>query len=225
MARRASKRVRRRVAVVEPHVLQRRGEVRLLSGPARLDVVHESDDIDDLIRWMGERDQTRWPHLVVAELLPLDPTGRDLQAVARLRSAGVRVLLVSSLDIRHEFHRIRAAGVDGVVSKRDDLEVFTDAVARVLAGETVITERAQAAARDDSRLPQLSLQEARVLELYVDGHSITAAAEAIGVKPDTARRYLKRIKQKYIALGHPVRTKIDLVRLAWRHGIADPDAP
>lgn len=222
MSRRAQKRAPRRAAVVEPHVLQRRGEARLLRGSG-LDVVHECEDVGALMSWMRERDRTHWPHLVVAELMPLDPSGRDLRAVASLRGAGVRMLVVSSLGSRDEYRRIRNVGVDGVVSKRDDPAALTDAVARVLAGEKVITELARAAARNASRVPQLSAQEARVLELYADGQSITGAAESIGVKPDTARRYLKRIKQKYIALGHPVRTKIDLVRLAWRDGIPDPN--
>lgn len=68
-------------------------------------------------------------------------------------------------------------------------------------------------------MPQLSLQEAKVFELYVAGKPIGAVAESIGVKEDTARKYLTRVKKKYIALGRQANSKLDLARLAWEDGL------
>ncbi|MFC4139990.1 MULTISPECIES: response regulator [unclassified Microbacterium] len=208
--------------MVEPHVLQRNGAVRLLRDRVGLQVVHSTDSLAALLEWMRGRDQRHWPHLLVAELLPIDPAGDDLRALAALRRAGMRVLLLSALAPRHDVRAVREAGVDGIVAKTDGEDVLIAAAMRVLDGERVLTEAAETAARDDARIPRLSVQEARLLALYADGRSISAAAEELGVRPDTARKYLARIKQKYSAVGVEARTKVDLIRLAWRDGLADP---
>ncbi|MFE6735556.1 sigma factor-like helix-turn-helix DNA-binding protein [Microbacterium sp. NPDC057650] len=209
--------------MVEPHVLQRNGAMELLRERGGLHVVHGADSLAGLLAWMRDRSERHWPHLLVAELLPIDPAGGDLRALAALRRAGMRVLLLSSLSSRHEARAVREAGVDGIVSKTDSEDVLITAALQVLVGKQVITDTAEAALRDESRIPRLSAQETRLLSLYVDGWSISAAAEELGVRPDTARKYLSRIKQKYSAVGVEAHTKVDLVRLAWRDGLADPE--
>lgn len=82
-------------------------------------------------------------------------------------------------------------------------------------------ELATVIAGDPDR-PKLSIQEERALVLYASGLTLDAVAESIGVKPDTAKQYLERVKKKYAAVGRPARTKVDLSRVALADGYLDP---
>lgn len=209
----------RRAAVVEPHVLQRLRTVELLREGAGIEVVHSSDSIATLMTWMRGQERSSWPHLLLIEMLPLVDGERDRAAVTALRKAGVRVVLVSSLAPRGSARALMNTEFDGVVSKADTEDTLLNSIAEVLVGEQYITELAKSALAPDPRAPQLSLQEAKVFELYVAGNPIAAVADSIGVKEDTARKYLTRVKKKYIALGRQANSKLDLARLAWEDGL------
>ena len=211
----------RRVAVVEPHVLQRNRTAQLLHHDPGLDVVFAGESVLALMAWMSAQDRSGWPHLLITELLGPPLGMRDRAAVRALREAGVRVLLLSSLHPRGATQRILDEGVDGVVSKTDEEAEVMRAVARVLAGEPAITGRALAALQMAPTAPRLSEQETKVLELYAVGQPIDDIAAQIGVRPDTARKYLSRVKEKYAAIGRPAKTRLDLARRAHEDGLID----
>lgn len=209
----------RRAAVVEPHVMQRTRTVEVLERQGGLEVVHSSDSTAALMTWMRGQDRSNWPHMLVVDLLPVQPGGRELAAVAALREAGMRVVLLSGLTPRRSAQRVADAGVDGIVSKFDTEQAFLECVAAALVGEPAVSAVAREAISRAEGTPVLSAQEAKVLTLYVSGSPIAAVAEQIAVRPDTARKYLARIKQKYASLGRPASTKLDLARLAYEDGL------
>jgi len=47
---------------------------------------------------------------------------------------------------------------------------------------------------------------------YVSGLTLDSAARSLGISPETARTYLKRVKAKYHQVGRPVYTKLDLAQ-------------
>jgi len=47
---------------------------------------------------------------------------------------------------------------------------------------------------------------------YVSGLTLDSAARSLGISPETARTYLKRVKAKYHQIGLPVYTKLDLAQ-------------
>ncbi len=47
---------------------------------------------------------------------------------------------------------------------------------------------------------------------YVSGLTLDSAARRLGISPETARTYLKRVKAKYRRIGLPVYTELDLAR-------------
>jgi len=218
MHARAHSRKLRRAAVVEPYVMQRTRTAEVLERQGGLEVVHASDSMAALMTWMRGQDRSNWPHLLVVDLLPLRPGDRDVAAVTALREAGMRVLLLSGLSPRRSAQRVVDAGVDGIVSKLDTEQTFLECVAAALVGEPAVSAVAKAAISHSADAPELSPQEAKVLVLYVDGSPIAAVAEQIGVRPDTARKYLARVKQKYASLGRTASTKLDLARLAYEDG-------
>ena len=63
-----------------------------------------------------------------------------------------------------------------------------------------------------------------MLALYASGFTIVEVADRIGVRHDTARKYLNRVRAKFTAAGWPARSKLQLARIAWAEGYADPEA-
>jgi two-component system, NarL family, nitrate/nitrite response regulator NarL len=60
--------------------------------------------------------------------------------------------------------------------------------------------------------PPLSAREHGVLMAYASGLTLDSVACRLGISPETARTYLKRVKAKYHRAGLPVYTKLDLAR-------------
>jgi two-component system nitrate/nitrite response regulator NarL len=62
---------------------------------------------------------------------------------------------------------------------------------------------------------RLSAREHALLTAYVSGMTLEAAARHVGIRPTTAKTYLRRVKAKYQAIGRPAYTKVELARRVW----------
>jgi DNA-binding CsgD family transcriptional regulator len=100
---------------------------------------------------------------------------------------------------------------------------------RALAGELVLPDddlsslvdritAAGAAGADGLR--SLTPREREILQTLAAGASTIEVAEAFGISPLTVQSHVKNILAK---LG--VHSKVDAVRIAWRHGMATPSRP
>lgn len=208
----------RRAAVVEEFVMQRTRTVQLLGDELGLDVVHVGSSLRSFMAWLQRTDRTRWPHLLVLDLPAEDDALRQLDVIVALREAGMRVLVLSSLRARRTARRVISLGIDGIVSTTDSEETFVSAAESALAGTLTITARAHTAIHGSADALRLSRQEERALALYASGLSIAEVAIRIGVRQDTARKYLQRVRTKFTLAGRPARTKLDLARIAWTDG-------
>jgi len=137
-----------------------------------------------------------------------DPTDN----VARLVRCGLHVLIIS---VWPDLERVAAtfgAGASGYLTKDHDLGAFSAAVRTVAEGGTAYSPELALACLRDRRpdRPALSAQERSVLVAYASGMTLGAAARHAGVRPETARTYLDRVKAKYEAMGRPTRTKLEL---------------
>lgn len=215
-----------RVAIVEDHLLQRKRTEDLIGGQAGLRVVHSCETMPDFLSWLRSADRGLWPHLLVLDLMAERQPNVDPATVEALVKAGLRVMVLSALASPSLVRDIIRAGVGGIVGKRDKEEDIVSAVWAVIQrGEWMTSELASVIASDPNR-PQLSVQEERALTLYASGLTLEAVATSIGVKRDTAKQYIDRVKAKYTAAGRPVRTKLDLSRIALTDGYIDPaDSP
>jgi DNA-directed RNA polymerase specialized sigma24 family protein len=61
----------------------------------------------------------------------------------------------------------------------------------------------------------LSVREHALLTAYVSGMTLEEAARHVGIRPTTAKTYLRRVKAKYQAIGRPANTKVELARRVW----------
>lgn len=58
-------------------------------------------------------------------------------------------------------------------------------------------------------IPDLTPQELAALTGYAEGRTLHSVARSMGVKPDTARTYLARVRRKYRLVGRPVGSRVD----------------
>ena len=133
--------------------------------------------------------------------------------VRRLIGAGQRVLLVDGSADLSMVAATLAAGAHGYLTRDHDAAALARTVRGIAAGETPwsLGPTQAPGARGPGR-PPLSEREHGILMAYASGLTLDSAARRLGISPETARTYLKRVKAKYRRIGLPVYTKLDLAR-------------
>ena len=148
--------------------------------------------------------------------------------VKRVQASGSAVLVHSIADRVASVREALAAGAAGVIPKSSATKTVIAAAATVARGE-VLNNLEWATAIDADRdfaRAQLGRREREILHLYASGLPLKLAAEQLGIGYSTAREYLDRIRVKYVEVGRPAPTKVDLLRRAVEDGILpglDPD--
>ena len=66
--------------------------------------------------------------------------------------------------------------------------------------------------------PKLSDGERQALVLYTDGRTTSEVARAMSVQYETAKTYLRRVREKYGKAGRPTSSRADLIRRAAEDG-------
>src|SRR5690606_17237445 len=99
------------------------------------------------------------------------------------------------------------------------------AAVRTVASGEALNNVEWASAIDGDRAfadAQLAAREREVLRLYATGLPLKAVAERLGVAYSTAKENITRIRVKYVEVGRPAPTKVDLLRRAMEDGIVTP---
>lgn len=211
-----------RAAVVDDFIMQRTRMDHLLTQEMGVEVVQVSESLRLFMSWLRRSDRARWPHVLLLGPSRTDEPSRHDTALASLRGAGIRVVALTSASTRAIARRRFEHGIEGFVSATDSEVQFLTVVDAVLRGETLISAQSHLDIHGRSTEPRLSIQEERVFTLYISGLTIATVAVAVGVRTDTARKYLSRVRRKFAAAGYPARTKIELARIAWSLGYVDP---
>ena len=66
--------------------------------------------------------------------------------------------------------------------------------------------------------PKLSAGELEAFKLYVSGYSTVEVAQQMNVQYETAKTYLRRVREKYSKANRPASKKADLIRRAAEDG-------
>lgn len=155
---------------------------------------------------------------------------RLVTGVRGLAARGYRVLAIGSVRAPAAMAGAFAAGARGCLAREQGLADLAAAVRRVAADALIPPDGADGGRSGPAvpgiaaaGIPALSAREREVLMAYVSGMTLETAARHVGVRPDTARTYLRRVKAKYLAAGRPAWTKIDLARRVWEEGVSGPD--
>lgn len=211
-----------RVGVVDDHESVRLG---LMAACVRegFSFVDEGENVADLVGKLAGRECD-----VVVLDLSLGDGVSITENVKAIQAAGAAVLIHSIADRAAGVREALAAGAAGVIPKSAATATVMAAI-RTVAGGQVLNNLEWATAIDadtEFAKAQLGRRERDVLNLYASGLPLRMVAEQLGIAPSTVREYLDRIRVKYVEVGRPAPTKVDLLRRAVEDGILpglDPD--
>ena len=211
-----------RVGIVDDHESVRLG-LAVACENADFEVMCTAATARELISSLGRR---------VCDVIVLDLSlgdgSRVTENVKLMRGTGASVLVHSIADRVALVREALAAGAAGVIPKSSPTTTVMAAVASVARGE-VLNNLEWATAIDadgDFANAKLGRRERDVLHLYASGLPLKMVAMQLGIAHSTAREYLDRIRLKYVEVGRPAPTKVDLLRRAVEDGILpglDPD--
>jgi two-component system uhpT operon response regulator UhpA len=204
-----------RVAVVDDHE-----SVRLGLKAAFIDEGYQfliaAANVNELVDGLDGRECD-----VVVLDLSLGDGSSVTENVKRVQALGSAVLVHSIADRVAYVREALAAGAAGVIPKSSATRTVIAAAASVARGE-VLNNLEWATAIDadgDFARAELGRREREILHLYASGLPLKLAAQQLGISYSTAREYLDRIRVKYVEVGRPAPTKVDLLRRAVEDGI------
>jgi DNA-binding NarL/FixJ family response regulator len=172
-----------------------------------------------------------WLQLVHSDNFPTDLVFLDFQLrepvsiearVRTCRAAGVKVIVLSGLETPEVRQRALDAGVAAFLSKSLPMREVMDAARRVMGIDPSTAHQRDwrplpVGATNQSR-PKLSAGETEALTLYVSGMSTNEVAARMDVQYETAKTYLRRVREKYAKANRPASKKSELIRRAAEDG-------
>jgi DNA-binding NarL/FixJ family response regulator len=204
-----------RVAIVDDH--------RMLLG-ALTEWIRSAQDIDMVAAVAS------WPELLTHPAFPVDVVLLDLDLkdnipislkISTLKTMAVKVVLMSTYSEPNVVREALAAGALGYLVKSEDASMIIEALRAAAMGESFVSAELDLAlnAGEVGGSPKLSAQERRVMALYGGGEPVKAVAFQLSISEETAKSYLKRIREKYRVAGFDVGTKVALRKRAIEDGI------
>ncbi|MET1053520.1 MAG: response regulator transcription factor [Mycetocola sp.] len=170
-----------------------------------------------------------WPELLTHTEFPVDVVLLDLDLkdnipvslkLSILKTTGVKTVLMSTYSDAAVVREALASGALGYLVKTEDPTMIVEAIRSAYAGESFISHELDIALNATTNgSPKLSAQERRVMALYAAGEPVKSVAYELGISEETAKSYLKRIREKYRAAGFDVGTKVALRKRAILDGI------
>lgn len=209
-----------RVAVIDDHVIVRKGLAALINFAPDLMVCGESDTVDGGLACIA-REQ---PDVAVVDLALGTESGLDLVASLAASAPALPVLMLSMHDETLHAERAIAAGARGYIMKHEARQDLIEAIRAVAHGETYFSPRMRArimaratpAPGDAAGAPEsthLTADERRVLGLLGRGVAPAEIARRLRWPPAELEAACVRIETK---LG--LDSRHDLMRAAmnWR---------
>jgi DNA-binding NarL/FixJ family response regulator len=193
--------------------------------------------LDSLSNWIREHEPLfdlavaapTWVELVHSPAFPTDLVLMDLNLTEKVsiearvrtcRAAGASVIVLTALDTPEERERCLGAGALAFLSKAQpvrEVMATAKAVMGLADADTAEPRQVTSSSRPVAK-PKLSDGEKRALVLYVEGSSTSQVAEQMNVQFETAKTYLRRVREKYTRAGRPTSTRSDLIRRAAEDG-------
>jgi len=198
--------------------------------------------LDSLSSWIGQHahdfdlvlSAASWLQLVHSPAFPTELVFIDFQLkeavsiearVRTCRAAGAKVIVLSSVDSDEARERALAAGAAVFLAKSLPMSQVMDAARRVMGmqsdGAHPHPWRPLPAGAAPQLRPKLSSGEQEAFKLYVTGISTIEVAARMNVQYETAKTYLRRVREKYAKIGRPASKKAELMRRAAEDGFLE----
>ncbi len=211
-------------------------------GPSRIRLAILDDHevlLDTLGSWIAQNapdfevvvSASTWLQLVHSAAFPTDLVFLDFQLrepvsiearVRTCRAAGAKVIVLTSLDSTESRERALAAGALDVLSKSLPMADVMDAARAVMGVEVAPRAlrdwRPRPTTTPTQSRPRLSPGETQALALYASVLSTPEVAASMNVQYETAKTYLRRVREKYAKAGRPASKKAELIRRAAEDG-------
>lgn len=207
-----------RVALIDDHESVRLGLVGACARAGQ-HVVFSGSSVTAYLGWRAS--SAAAPADVVVLDLTLGDGTTVTENVRRLVLDGSSVIIHSVADRPAAVREALAAGAVGIVSKSSPTDVVIAALRTVALGEPLNNVEWASAVEGDRDFAdaQLSAREREVLRLYAAGLPLKVVADRLGVAYSTAKENIARVRTKYVEVGRPAPTKVDLLRRAMEDGI------
>lgn len=207
-----------RVAFIDDHESVRLGVEAACARTGTTDVVYSGASVTSYLTWRADGGEQ-------ADVVVLDLTLGDgttvTENVTRLTGDGSAVIIYSVADRPASVREALLAGAVGVISKASPISDVVGAIATVARGDVLNTVEWASAIEGDRAFAdaQLSTREREVLKLYAAGLPLKIVADRLGIAFSTAKENITRIRVKYVEVGRPAPTKVDLLRRALEDGL------
>lgn len=209
-----------RILIADDHAVVRSGIRLLLEREPGLTVVAEAGDGAEAVE-LALREK---PTICVLDVSMPKLTGLQATRTIRQHLPDTAVLILSMHeDERYLFEALRA-GASGYVLKREADQVLVNAVRAVAAGESFLTNAAEASlVRSWQEEPgrqapdePLTAREQEVLKLIAEAHTNKEIAAVLHLSEKTVESHRGNLLRK---LG--MRDRVELVRYAIRRGLIE----
>jgi two-component system invasion response regulator UvrY len=206
------------ILIADDHAVLRKGLVQILAEEHPDAHFGEASTTTETLACLSRH---RWDVLVLDIFMP-GRTGLEVLHEVRRHHPNLPVLVLSSAPEEQLAVRVLKAGASGYLNKQAAPENLALAVRKVLAGgkyvSAALAESLASELSKDGRPPHetLSDREFEVMQLLLAGRSLKEIAAELSLSPKTVSTFHTRIWEKL-----RVRSDVELVRYAQKHGIHD----
>ena len=203
------------ILIADDHALLRKGLIQILADEYPDAYFGEASTTSKTIACLS---QSPWDLLILDIFMP-GRSGLEVLSEVKRQHAKMPVLVLSSAPEDQMAVRVLKAGASGYLNKQTAPEDLVQAVEKLLAGGRFISHRvaellASEIGLDFSLHDKLSDREFGVLQLLVNGKTVTEIASELFLSPKTVSTYHTRIWEKL-----RVKNDVEMVRYAISHGI------
>ena len=203
------------ILIADDHALLRKGLIQILADEYPDAYFGEAPTTSKTIACLS---QSPWDLLILDIFMP-GRSGLEVLSEVKRQHAKMPVLVLSSAPEDQMAVRVLKAGASGYLNKQTAPEDLVQAVEKLLAGGRFISHSiaellAAEIGLDFSLHDKLSDREFGVLQLLVNGKTVTEIASELFLSPKTVSTYHTRIWEKL-----RVKNDVEMVRYAMEHGL------
>jgi DNA-binding NarL/FixJ family response regulator len=196
----ASKTRKKRVLIIDDHVMMREGVTEIIEHAEDLSVCGTASTANEGLEALNKLK----PDLVLVDITLPGKNGIEFIKDARAMQPGLRVLVMSMHDESLYADRVLRAGGRGYIRKQEGGAKLIEAMRRVLNGEIAVSEKVTGRLLEtfsgrktmDSPLQGLSDRELEVFQLIGQGKTMKQIADELHLSPKTIEVHRSNIREK-----------------------------